>query len=93
MKLFRQKYGEWAIVVGSAEGLGEAYSIELAKRKMNLLMIDNQEEKMITLAEKLEKDFSIITKSILIDLASKDAVEKIMDTIAAYCCMLQLSAE
>ena len=41
-KTFKKKYGPWCLVVGAAEGLGEAYSIALAKRDMNIIMVDNQ---------------------------------------------------
>ena len=56
-KKFKNKYGSWAIVVGSAEGLGEAYTFALAKRKMNLILVDNQQEKLTTI--------TITTKTIL----------------------------
>ena len=46
-KLFENKYGIWAVIVGSAEGLGEAFSIALAKRGMNLIMVDNQKDRSI----------------------------------------------
>ncbi|HEY9114156.1 MAG TPA: SDR family NAD(P)-dependent oxidoreductase [Bacteroidales bacterium] len=86
-----KKYGTWALVVGSAEGLGEAYSTELAKRKMNLLMVDNQQEKMLALAGKLEKEFSIQTKCLTIDLSENDAVEKIMNLVEKVDCRLLLN--
>jgi short-subunit dehydrogenase len=90
MKKFSKKYGSWALVVGSAEGLGEAYSIELAKRKMNLLMVDNQREKMIPLAEKLQKEYSIHTLWLAIDLSEKDSIEKIMQLVEKVDCRLLL---
>jgi short-subunit dehydrogenase len=53
MPSFKEKYGPWAVVAGGAEGLGEAYSMALAKRKFNLLLIDNQEAALEQLAKKL----------------------------------------
>lgn len=85
-----KKYGSWALVVGSAEGLGEAYSIELAKRKINLVMVDNQQEKMTALAARLEHDFLIKIKPIALDLSSNDAVETIMGAVDGLDCRLML---
>ncbi len=42
MSTFKEKYGPWAIVAGAAEGLGKAWSVALAQRKLNLLMIDKE---------------------------------------------------
>mgnify|MGYP000040865730 FL=1 len=75
-KKFKNKYGSWAIVVGSAEGLGEAYTFALAKRKMNLILVDNQQEKLTTISKKIESDFGVETISINLDLKDENAVEK-----------------
>lgn len=90
MQKMNKKYGSWALVVGSAEGLGEAYSKELAKRKMNLLMVDNQREKMKILADKLEKEYSIQTLHLALDLSENDSIEKIMNLVEKVDCRLLL---
>lgn len=74
MLSFKKKYGPWAIVAGAVEGLGEAYSTALAKRQINLLMIDNQLSAMETLSEELEKEYNIQTQKLHLDLSKNDAV-------------------
>lgn len=86
--LFKKNYREWAIVVGSAEGLGEAYSIALAKRNMNLIMVDNQLGSLSNLAKQLETDFDIKTVQLHLDLSSPDAVQKMMYEIEQIDCRL-----
>jgi short-subunit dehydrogenase len=88
MSTFNDKYGSWALIAGAAEGLGEAFSKELAAKKMNLVMIDNQGEKMKTLAGRLEKEFLIQTICLTIDLAQKDASQQIMTSIDKLDCRL-----
>ncbi len=78
MPTFKEKYGLWAIVVGSAEGLGEAYSVSLAKRKINLVMVDKQINAMETLSHKLQKEYGIKTIQLHIDLANKNACTEII---------------
>jgi len=41
---FKEKYGPWAIIAGAAEGLGEAWSRALARRGLNLIMVDWQDD-------------------------------------------------
>jgi len=85
---FKMKYGSWAAVAGSAEGLGEAYSTALAERGINLLMIDNQAESMKTLSIQLEQKFNIQTIQLNIDLADEYAYIKIMQEIKMIDCRL-----
>jgi len=75
---FKKKYGPWAIVVGAAEGLGEAYSEALAKRQLNLVMVDNQLNAMENLAKKLQEKYGIQTNHLHLDLSKKGAAEQIL---------------
>ena len=43
----------WAVVTGSAMGIGKAYSQELAKMGINIIMIDKDENKMEKTKEEL----------------------------------------
>ncbi len=81
MPSFKEKYGPWAVVAGAAEGLGEAYSVSLAKKGLNLVMIDNQRETLQKLASELEKEYSIQIVTLHLDLGEKDAVKQIMAAI------------
>lgn len=78
MPTFKDKYGLWAIVIGSAEGLGEAYSVSLAKRKVNLVMVDNQLETMNMLASRLEGNYGINTIQLHMELANKNTCSDIL---------------
>lgn len=40
------KFGEWAVVTGSTDGIGKAYAKELAARKINLVLISRSLEKL-----------------------------------------------
>ena len=81
MKIFKDKYGPWAIIIGAAEGLGEAYCIALAKRKMNLVMVDNRLSILKTLANRLHKEYGILTQTLHIDLNNKDATTIILEAV------------
>jgi len=85
---FKQKYGPWAIIAGAAEGLGEAWSRGLARRGVNLMMLDNQSDKLKELSEELESAFNIETLTLHLDLSDKGATDKIMTLVAGQDCGL-----
>ena len=87
-KLFENKYGIWAVIVGSAEGLGEAFSIALAKRGMNLIMVDNQKDALNNLAKQIENNFKVKTTTLHLDLSEADAAARIMVEIQQVDCRL-----
>ncbi len=82
------KYGSWGMIAGSAEGLGEAWSIALAKRGFNLIMVDNQAEPLKSLSQKIENDFGVKTIQLHIDLYESDAARTIMQKVEETGCRL-----
>lgn len=77
--MFRDKYGPYALIVGAAEGLGKAYCIALAKRKMNLLMVDNRLTELNSLASRLHEEYGVFTQTLQLDLNNKDATAIILE--------------
>jgi 17beta-estradiol 17-dehydrogenase / very-long-chain 3-oxoacyl-CoA reductase len=67
-KDLRREYGEWAIVTGATDGIGRAYAFELAKKKLNIVLISRTEAKLIALKEELlAKHSSIEVKTFAYD--------------------------
>lgn len=85
---FKKKYGTWAIIAGAAEGLGEAYSIELAHKNINLIMVDNQPETLSNLSKKVENEYGVKTVQLIIDLSEPTAAKKITNEIKKVDCRL-----
>jgi short-subunit dehydrogenase len=75
----RERYGDWAIVAGSAIGLGKAFCEELARHGMNLVMVDNNEEKLSEVSATLEGEYHIKTIPVYQDLFQEDTVGQIME--------------
>ncbi|XP_069601562.1 17-beta-hydroxysteroid dehydrogenase type 3 isoform X2 [Ranitomeya imitator] len=53
---FFRTMGEWAVVTGAGDGIGKAYSVELANRGMNIVMISRTFEKMQKIAMEIEQN-------------------------------------
>ncbi len=84
----KSRYGSWSLVAGAAEGLGSAFSQSLAARGMNMILVDQQKDPLESLALQLETDFGIQVRTLHLDLASEDSVERIMVLIKETSCRM-----
>ncbi|VDL18644.1 unnamed protein product [Hymenolepis diminuta] len=65
-----KKAGEWAIVTGASEGIGKAFAEQLAKRKLNILLISLPEDKLEIAAEEISKKYNVQTKTFAGDFSN-----------------------
>jgi short-subunit dehydrogenase len=75
---FVQRYSTWALIAGASEGMGAAYAEALAARGLNLILIARRSEVLVSLATRLSQQYSIETKTIVLDLSLPDAAEQIL---------------
>ncbi|XP_012275310.1 hydroxysteroid dehydrogenase-like protein 1 [Orussus abietinus] len=64
----KAKFGEWAVVTGSTDGIGKAYAIELASRGVNLVLISRILEKL----ERTKSEISLLHPGIQIKVIVAD---------------------
>lgn len=74
---FRSKYGPWAIVAGSAVGLGAEYSRQIAAKGLNLVMIDREPGPLAATADAIRKEHGVEVKTLEVDLARADVGERV----------------
>ena len=67
-----QKYGQWSIVTGATDGIGKGFAIQLAKKKINVVLISRTAEKLKELAAELETKYAIKTKIVALDYTDPD---------------------
>jgi short-subunit dehydrogenase len=84
----KEKYGPWACVAGAGEGLGKAFSEGLAKRGFNLILIDHKVDLLDSLKISLESSYQVEVICLHLDLAEKNSVETILETINNQQCRL-----
>lgn len=77
MKNFKNKYGPWALITGASSGIGEDFASRLAAEGLNLVLAARRKDRLEALAQKLEKQFNIETKTIGVDLLQQDFLEPI----------------
>lgn len=64
-----KKYGSWALITGSTDGIGKAYATELAKRGINVILVSRSKEKLENTAKEIESQYSVKTKIIAADFS------------------------
>ncbi len=88
MTEFKNKYGDWALLIGGAKGIGEAFAIQLASMGFNLIMVDNDQDALTSLREKLITDFTIEVRSVHLDLNNPIITTTVLKEIEPVKCRL-----
>ena len=70
-----------ALITGAASGIGRAYARILASRKIQIVLVDIQSEKLAEVAEEIQKDFDQQALTLSLDLSQSDAPDKCL----AFC--------
>jgi hypothetical protein len=82
----KDKYGQWACVLGAAEGLGAAFSMGLARRGFQLILVDKNQVDLSKTSEKVRQTHQRETVEIVQDLANKESLTPILNAIAEKEC-------
>lgn len=72
MTNLREKYGEWGVVLGATEGVGEAFCKKLAEGGMNLVMVGRRDELLKEKGEKFHEEYGVDYKVVRADLSCPD---------------------
>ncbi|XP_059168655.1 inactive hydroxysteroid dehydrogenase-like protein 1 [Physella acuta] len=70
-----EKFGPWAVVTGSSEGIGHAYAYELAKRGLNVVLISRSESKLLKAKADIELDCKVKVEYIVADFSSENQTQ------------------
>ena len=76
---FREKYVQWAIVLGATEGIGKSDAFELARRGMDVILVGRRREALENLAKDINAETGSEVKVLCQDLSEYDAADKIIE--------------
>ncbi|XP_054856514.1 inactive hydroxysteroid dehydrogenase-like protein 1 isoform X2 [Eublepharis macularius] len=62
-------YGKWAVVTGCTSGIGKSYAKELASRKVNIILISRNKEKLEVLAKEIADTYKVETAIVVADFS------------------------
>lgn len=78
---FREKYGPCALVTGGAQGIGGAFSDQIAERGLDLILADVDEAAATQRAARIAERYGVRAEALVVDLAQPDfftAIEPVL---------------
>lgn len=72
-----RRYGQWALVAGGSEGIGEAFARRLAERGHDVLIVAEKSEPLCALAREIAGEYGVTVEPMVADLADERALEQI----------------
>jgi hypothetical protein len=76
--LSTHKYGNWACILGAAEGLGAAFSNEMASYGFNLLLVDIKHHTLAQNAASIVEKYGAQTSTLIADLNAPESIQEIV---------------
>lgn len=67
----------WSLVTGASAGIGEEFARQLAAKQVNLVLVARRKDKLEQLAQDLENQYGIQTRTAVVDLMQQDFLENI----------------
>lgn len=74
---FRKHYGPWGLVAGAGQGLGAAWASALARRGLNLVLVDMSTELVTSVAADLERRYGATVEPLVLDLGDEAMLERV----------------
>jgi len=77
----RERYGEWALVTGASSGIGLEFARALARDHVNMVLAARRGDRLRDLAAELERDRSIQTRVVVVDLSTEGGADELADAV------------
>ena len=81
-KVFKQKYGSWALVTGASSGIGQEFARQLAAKGLNVAVAARRKARLDTLENELQQKFGVQARAIAVDLTAPDFLDVIQNSTA-----------
>ncbi|MFK8048392.1 MAG: SDR family NAD(P)-dependent oxidoreductase [Halioglobus sp.] len=82
MEKLVSRYGGWALITGSSQGIGMGFARRLAAEGFNLVMTARRLEILDESAKELRDEFAVEVRTLSLDMTQPGAVEKLTDFVA-----------
>lgn len=76
---FKQKYGEWGIILGATEGVGKAIAEKIAENGMNVILVGRREEQLKELGNEISAKYNVENMVIRADFSEDNAGKAIFE--------------
>jgi len=79
----KEKYGSWAVVTGSTQGIGREYALALARQGLNIVLISRNKQELENVANEIKDTAKVETAVIVADFSEADNIGKIVKKVKA----------
>lgn len=76
---YKEKYGEWGIILGATEGVGKATAEKLAANGMNVILVGRREDALKELGEEISNKYNVKNMVIRADFSEDNAAKAIFE--------------
>jgi short-subunit dehydrogenase len=73
-KIFKEKYGDWALVTGATSGIGAEIANQLAAKGLNIVLVARKEKELIENAARIKQLYNVDTSYISADISTKEGI-------------------
>jgi len=70
------KYGPWAMVTGSTQGIGKEYAMTLAKQGLNIVLVSRNKQKLDNVANEIRDSYKVDTMTVVADFTNPETISK-----------------
>lgn len=74
---FQSRFGQWALIAGATQGMGEQYSHQLAAKGLNILMIARGQQGLDEVSAAVRKQYQVEVETLAIDLSDSKLPQKL----------------
>ena len=74
---FLNRYGEWALVAGASEGLGEAWARAFAAAGLNVVLVARRRDALEQVAGSIRGDFAVAVRIEVLDLGTPELANRL----------------
>lgn len=82
MEKLVNKYGGWALITGSSQGIGKGFARRLAQEGFDLVMTARRPDILEQSAKELSDEFGVQTRTLALDMTQPGAIEQLKDYVA-----------
>jgi len=67
-----RRYGEWALITGATDGIGRAMTIQIARKKINVVIVGRSASKLEEFSKELSSKYNVQVRSVIVDFMDDD---------------------
>jgi len=79
MKDFKLQYGQWALITGASSGFGAEFARQLSRKKLNLVLVARNRDRLEQLSEEVRRQNEIEVKIVVADLTQREGIKTVQE--------------